>query len=862
MKKSTILLLLTLFIYLSLQAQNKEYGLLIQSFPLSNSLFTTLNLDDGHPIETKGEDFSIDFQVYTRNNNVFGTVFRIITDQNKNIDLLYSVGQNDQRFPILVTGDIVHPIQKEVKRNEWLPVSLTFSPQSGDIRVSYDGLEIKANYKDLTGTQSVRISFGYCLFDGFSLADVASVNIKDVYLKRGQKLIRHWKMAEHNDDICYDEIAQAPARTKNATWLIDNYITWKQIYTKEFPTYPSIAFDPTIGTFYIAYNNKHLYVLHTHDQSMDTITVKGGAFAANYPNQLIYIPQQRQLLSYNLDENLFSTFNPMTQSWENKQAPTKEHDYWNNTINYNPADSTLISFGGYGHYHYNNELLISYPFSNKEQLRIHLTDITPRYSCSSTIVDSTLYIFGGRGCPSGRQELSPRNYYDLYSVNLLTRQVNKLWEAPQAPSNQDFHPGENMVYDQKRRCFYLFCSQLGGVLLKFNLDNAQFETMSLPIGANVDSQFLYSNLYYSPQQQKLYACFYMAEVNGKSTLKIYELNYPPIPASSFVQNITSGEQTQNASSLPVWIYILLAVIAILIIATVVARMKRRKLRLPAEEEEDEELVPSQVDIHLNLAPQTKKVLATHYYDLSQSSVCFFGGFRVFDKEGREITMQFTPVLKHLLILLILYTGKDPKGIIGQRLLSILWSDKMPRSAQNSRNVYISKLRNLMERVGDIKIVNQNNFYSIHFGDDVKCDYLLAIQLFNNIDNDESVKRLIELLLNGAMLPNVETDWVDTYKTEFSNRTIDLLNQLLKQDDLSDSLKLGIANTMFQHDFINEEALHVKCTILYKQGKKGLAQRVYDQFCKEYTNLLGVEYPMSLKQILGEEYDEKQEVVNA
>lgn len=49
--------------------------------------------------------------------------------------------------------------------------------------------------------------------------------------------------------------------------------------------------------------------------------------------------------------------------------------------------------------------------------------IPPRYSSASVIVDDHLYIFGGRGCKTGKQELNPHIYYDLYSVNLKTKET-------------------------------------------------------------------------------------------------------------------------------------------------------------------------------------------------------------------------------------------------------------------------------------------------------------------------------------------------------------------------------------------------------------------------------------------------------
>lgn len=863
MKKALSVILL-LFICMHSIAQLPEYGLHIRSYPLQNSEFTSMALEDGKFIETKGEKITLSFNLWVRPDNVFGTVFRIITENNKNIDLLYSVSENDKRFPILVTGDAVHPIQKEARREIWTSASITLDPKDGNITVLYDSLQINVKDPDLKGTQGLRIAFGYCPFEGFSLADVASVNLKDISIKRGTEEIRQWKMARHNKEICYDEISHIPATGKNTSWIIDQYITWKKIHSQHFSSSPSIAFDPLVGTFYMATDKRKLYVFHTDERVTDTIQVKGGEFAANYPNQLIYIPQHRQLLSYNLNENLFSAFDPVTQSWKGMQAPVLEHDYWNNTLAYNPANSSLISFGGYGHYHYNNKLVISYPYDDMPQRQLNLTNIHPRYSCSSVIVDSTLYIFGGRGCPSGRQELSPRNYYDLYSVNLLTQQVNKLWEAPQAPADGDFQPCENMIYDSEKDCFYLFCTQQGGTLMKINAQSPHFEAMSLPMGLKLESQYIYSNLYYSPKQKKLYVAVHQAEVSGKADLDIFELNFPPIPISDFKQPDIATDKADQSGYSYLW-YIIGGLLIIGGTGAFYYKKKRdevRRIKSSGKAKESPVTKTSQTEGTHSLLPKEKSDIKIEMpintsdptfqnYDFSRKCVCFFGGFRVVDKDGNDVTALFTPTLKALLILLILHTGKDPKGIIGHKLIQLLWYDKAEESAKNNRNVYMSKLRGLLEKVGDIKILNQNGFWSIQFEGDTLCDYQEALHLYKS-NSSQNLEKLLELLLRGMMLPNVETDWIDAFKNDFSNDTIDLLCKLLKQEDLSDTLKLKIADTLFQHDYINEEALCVKCRLLCQQGKKGLAKTVYDAFCKEYAASMGADYKYSLMEIIGEE----------
>ena len=84
----------------------------------------------------------------------------------------------------------------------------------------------------------------------------------------------------------------------NPHWIIDQYITWNKLYSATFNSSLSIAFDPNIGTFYMATDKNNLYVYHLGEKKTDTISIKGGEIASNYPNQLVFIPDQNQLLSY------------------------------------------------------------------------------------------------------------------------------------------------------------------------------------------------------------------------------------------------------------------------------------------------------------------------------------------------------------------------------------------------------------------------------------------------------------------------------------------------------------------------------------------------------------------------------------
>ena len=65
---------------------------------------------------------------------------------------------------------------------------------------------------------------------------------------------------------------------------------------------------------------------------------------------------------------------------------------------------------------------------------------------------------------------------------------------------------------------------------------------------------------------------------------------------------------------------------------------------------------------------------------------------------------------------------------------------------------------------------------------------------------------------------------------------------------NDILGYRITDIMFLHDPLNEEALAAKCSVMFLEGKKGIAKSVYDRFCKEYRESLGEDYKIPLSKL--------------
>lgn len=851
-KLSSIILLILLTCFIpDIYSENSEYGLYIKAFPFNDQEKTSLVLENSQPLKLHKE-MTMSFDIYVRKENVFGLVFRILTNKKDNIDMIFTVGENDKRYPMLVTNESAHLLPLEIVCGQWVPVSITLSSDKDEIFISYGTAQLTQSFS-ISNSNEVKISFGLCPFEGYTLYDVASVNIRDIKILNKKKEIRHWKLDTHHEEQSPDVITQASAVTINPIWLSDIYATWAKLYSQKIEDGALFAFNPGENRFYIVSpDSKEIDIFDPETKEKETIEVKKGLIASNAPNQIFYDSGKNMLVTYNLDENFVSRFSFETLSWDNQVKPTKEHAYWNNSVYID--DSSFISFGGYGFYKYNNELLRI--GSNGEILKkSNIPDISPRYSTSTVIVNNTLYIWGGRGNKSGRQELSPRNTYDFYSVNLLTEQVNKLWEVDNI--NLDFLPSENMVFDPDENCFYVFTTKDGGMLMRIREDKSGFEQMSFPMSEDFTCHYLYTNLYFSPEHKKFYALINKVNTDKTAEIIIYSLDYPPLPVNT---NIPVKEHAGQDHTSYLWIIILVISGLIFAVTTVYIYKKRH----PKKNAGTAIISGKKPGTVTPPTPKGSEISSKHkepkeeksYYNFSKQSICFLGGFHVTDRSGNDITGQFTPMLKFLLILLILSTEKDPKGISGKKLIQILWFDKSEESAKNNRNVYLSKLRTILENIGNVEIINQNGFWSILLHKDISCDYLEAMKLFTAVQETKEqdpteVNRLLELLLRGVLLPNTEASWVDSFKSDFSNLTIDNLTQLLQSNlyQLPDELKLKISDTLFLHDYINEEALYLKCSTLFNSGKKGIAKTVYDNFCKEYQNLLGTSYRYSLADVI-------------
>lgn len=223
----------------------------------------------------------------------------------------------------------------------------------------------------------------------------------------------------------------------------------------------------------------------------------------------------------------------------------------------------------------------------------------------------------------------------------------------------------------------------------------------------------------------------------------------------------------------------------------------------------------------------------------------FGDFKVLDKEGSDITNQFTPKLKQLFLIILLYSHRNKTGISTQELTDILWQGQSSQSAKNSRGVTIRKLRLIIESLDMVQINFHIDRWSMAFGGTVYCDYVECLKLLKRgkIHDTDFNLNFYHIIQEGEIFKGETYDWLDDFKGFVGNNIVDILlkfiNELTIEND--NELILKLTDRILVTDPVNDQALAFKLKVLIKQNNYNLARFTFDRFCVLYEEMYGEKF---------------------
>ncbi len=236
-----------------------------------------------------------------------------------------------------------------------------------------------------------------------------------------------------------------------------------------------------------------------------------------------------------------------------------------------------------------------------------------------------------------------------------------------------------------------------------------------------------------------------------------------------------------------------------------------------------------------------------------NSIKLFGNFCVLDKDGEDITQLFTPKLKQLFILLLLYSTKGHSGISGSDVSDAIWGDRDSKNIRSLRSVSMLKLRKILERMDRVEICYVGNKYVLRFGGNVRCDYTGCLDMIesHSINTLDDFKRFYAIIDRGEIFKDESFDWLDDFKSKVCNYIVDTLTKYIGKYLLDGDAEkiIRIANQILLNDPCNEDALRYKIAALIRQNNAKSAQYTYQKFCSLYKKMYGEDYGVSFDQMV-------------
>lgn len=832
-----LVLLISIFISFS-TLSGQYYGMEFSGHEYSLDQRSGLNLTPERSLNIKDQ---LDLQFYLRlepeRESYFGYIFRAIVG-NQNIDLIYSIIEsNPNNFELILkerTSKIAFAVPFEKMTTSWVKIRFELDFENQKITCYVNDTVIEDELSGYNPKDGLRLMFGAHSYQNFSTTDVPPMVLRDVEV-HSKHVSYRWPLNEISGTIAHSVPEGSNGLAVNPEWLLKKHNTWNNILNLEVTGTVKSTFDNNNDDLYIV-STDTIYIYNVIKDSMGKIAIKS-PYVIESANSVIFDTLSDRLILYSIDNNYLSVFDFETGEWSPHDPGTGDLTVFWHHNRLMTMEGRLFTFGGYGEFKYKNSVYVWDPDNNHFKSFDFKGNFYPRYLAGSGFnpSDSLFYIIGGFGSKSGKQSESPNYYFQILSFSLKDSTFREVAKCPD-PEN-GFCFSNSVVFDNANNLYGLYFS-------KYQFDN-QLQLVRIPIenpelvelGNPIRYQFLdinsYSDLYLSEQSNALVAVTcYTSE--GHSSLSVYSIAFPPE-----AHTVLETPVIKNSRAL---IYFLLAAFTLIVGLLAYFFFIREKKR-PSKEE-------------------TEKRAVEPVKEKRENCIFLFGGFQVFDKEGKDITGEFTPLTKNLFILILLHTLRYEKGVSSNLLYETFWFNKSPKNARNNRAVNMLKLKIILDKLESASISKDTGYWRFYFDPSrIYIDYYEYLQIIHYTENltRNHIARLQSLIESRSFLINTDAEWLDPFKSEISNEIIDAFLAYINKSGDDPEFLLHLTNCIFLYDMVSEEALKFQCRLLIKQGKHSLAKKAYSNFVKEYEQLYNEVYGVSFNDIISSSYsflDEK------
>jgi hypothetical protein len=849
----TVSYFLYVLLLFTTESYGQSYGLAFSSHEVFQDKRTGLDLSPDKTLCFKDNfDVSFDLSFIPNHTVYFGYIIRIIADDNRNIDLVYVDATKGKHFNVIV-GDrlskIVFAISRDTLFDQWNRLRIKFDFDHDRI-LFYNGKAVFIeNGMHLKKNSCYKVLFGINNYKQFQTTDTPPMKIRDIRITENNQLKYNWPLNEASGLVGHEIISQNDASVVNPVWMTAKHRDWEAVRGITINGLASVAFNPQKEELYLVASDS-LYTYSVNTEKWDNKGYQGGdKIIMNQGNQSIYNSFNQTLYNFFPDQKFAANYSFKSNLWNRKFTPDHITDLWHLNKFFSKADSTLYFLGGYGHLVYKNKVE-QYDLKSGTWNNVKTTGdfFMPRYlaGLGTTINGDTAYILGGYGNSSGQQILNPRNTYDLMRFTVKDKAFKKLFELK--VNGQDFALANSLVIDEQHKTYYglIFPQHKYNSTLQLingSLAKPTYTLMGNTIPYRFHDTHSFADLYYCQASKRFIAVTLLRTENNQTEVGVYTLLAPPYGISTLPSSTKNNVQ---------W-YKIVGVIIFLIISSIYIYKRKRRFATAVAVNQPEN---SAVDKALYTANIDMPVSNARVFDPKlhvKNTILLFGDMQVFDAEGLDITKYFTPLIKELFLIILLYSLRRGRGLSSEKLNEILWYDKSAKNARNNRSVSIGKLKFLLDKMGYCNLSRDTGYWKIDIDHNfIHIDYYNYLNIVNDKEelDIKKIKCLSEITKRGNFLSDIEYEWLDPFKSEISNEVIDTYLHFAHSGRTQDpEFMVELANFIFYFDPVNEEAMVLKCKSLSTLGKHSLAKNAFDAFVKNYREIYGEEFKRDFHSVL-------------
>ena len=779
----------------------------------------------------------------------FGYIVRIIDAKKQNIDLIFDRDASSKKPLKLAVGETYiefpHFIDKRNYFKGWLNIKIGYSRASNLLTMIAGGK--RHSFKLNTPLDDcLNILYGANTFDDFKTTDVPPIRLRNIEIRSNNKLSHQWLLDNLTGNEVKDLKGGNMALITNPHWIKQMHMKWQKKASFQSRGPVSAAFDAANDLVYIV-SSDSLFTVSVSQDKVESLAYHSGPQNLLLGNQSYFDEKQHKLFNIHIDQKIISVYDSVKRQWnENCTLPDPLTNYWHYNKMYIPQEHAFYLFGGYGHFTYKNTI-------QKFELSTGTTSLvkpagdffTPRYLAGLGPAKNGVYIIGGYGSNKGKQILKSHHIYDLLYYDRIKNTFKKIYELK--PEKEDFVFANSIIVEEGEESYYGLIFQKDKFKSALQLvKGSLIKPIIQPLGNEVDFPFQditsYADLFYSKRLSKFIAVSLYIDGNNISHINLYSLSTPALQDNASVAASTGY---------PREVLIIMIVSALVLVAVIFLLWKKsQKQKLNYE--------PTKVDPPAETAEINRTPLASSEPAREEprhvNAIYLFGDFQAFDRDGTDITKQFSPLIKELFLILLLHNLRWKRGISSEKLRELLWPDKNNESASNNRSVNITKLKALLEHIDDCVISNDTGTWTMIINHHtVYIDYYEYLNLIkeNKTLDQQQIDRLATITQRGNILGNLNYEWLDAFKSETANKVtgtfLNFANSLVLHEQ--PELIIQIVSYIFNFDQVNEDAMILKCRALVQLGKHSLAKASFENFRQEYKAIYNEEFERSFKTVL-------------